>query len=187
MGKLFEYALLRVVPRVERGEFINAGVVLHCSEANFLDARVHLDQERLSVLDPALDHASVLAHLEAARLVCAGDHRAGPIGLLPRSQRFGWLGVLRRSLSPDPRGGPDVVEQLARVHSRRVAFLEAPAGVQRDALAGEILELGRARGSLRMGVGGQQSASGGKDGTECPSFHGSWPTDLGCRSLTTSF
>lgn len=101
MSKLFEYALLRVVPRVERGEFINAGVVLHCSEANFLDARVYLDHRRLSVLDPELDYDSVLAHLEAARLVCSGERRAGPIGLLPRSQRFGWL-VAPRSTVVQP-------------------------------------------------------------------------------------
>ena len=103
MSKLFEYALLRVVPRVERGEFINAGVVLHCSEANFLDARVHLDPERLGVLDPGLDHASVLAHLEAACLVCTGGRGAGPIGLLPRSQRFGWLIAPRSTVvQPSP-------------------------------------------------------------------------------------
>ncbi len=103
MSKLFEYALLRVVPRVERGEFINAGVVLHCSEANFLDARVHLDPERLGVLDPRLDHASVLAHLEAACLVCTGGRGAGPIGLLPRSQRFGWLVAPRSTVvQPSP-------------------------------------------------------------------------------------
>ena len=101
MSKLFEYALLRVVPRVERGEFINAGVVLHCSEANFLDARVYLDHRRLSVLDPELDYDSVLAHLEAARLVCSGERRAGTIGLLPRSQRFGWL-VAPRSTVVQP-------------------------------------------------------------------------------------
>jgi Protein of unknown function (DUF3037) len=103
VSNLFEYALLRVVPRVERGEFINAGVVLHCSEANFLDSRVYLDHGRLSALDPELDHASVLAHLEAARLVCAGARRAGPIGLLPRSQRFGWLVAPRSTVvQPSP-------------------------------------------------------------------------------------
>ena len=103
MSKLFEYALLRVVPRVERGEFINAGVVLHCPEANFLCARVHLDPGRLAALDPSLDHAGVLAHLETARLVCAGGPEAGSIGLLPRSQRFGWLVAPRSTVvQPSP-------------------------------------------------------------------------------------
>ena len=63
---LFEYALLRVVPRVERGEFINAGVVLYCQDAKFLDARIRLDPERLRALDPNLDPESVQAHLEVA-------------------------------------------------------------------------------------------------------------------------
>jgi DUF3037 family protein len=103
VSKLFEYALLRVVPRVERGEFINGGVLLHCSEANFLDARVYLDHGRLSALDSELDHASVLAHLEAVRLVCTGGDRAGPIGLLPTSQRFGWLVAPRSTVvQPSP-------------------------------------------------------------------------------------
>ena len=103
MSKLFEYALLRVVPRVERGEFINAGVVLHCPEKNFLGARVHLEPERLAALDPSLDHARVLAHLETARLVCAGGREAGSIGLLPRSQRFGWLVAPRSTVvQPSP-------------------------------------------------------------------------------------
>lgn len=88
---LFEYALLRVVPRVEREEFINAGVVLHCREENFLDARIHLDHDRLRALDPTTDYEAVRAHLEAAHLVCAGGLEAGAIGLLPKSQRFGWL------------------------------------------------------------------------------------------------
>ena len=103
MSKLFEYALLRVVPRVERGEFINAGVVLHCPEKNFLGARVHLEPERLAALDPSFDQARVLAHLETARLVCTGGREAGPIGLLPRSQRFGWLVASRSTVvQPSP-------------------------------------------------------------------------------------
>ncbi len=103
MSKLFEYALLRVVPRVERGEFINAGVVLHCPEEDFLGARVHLEPERLAALDPSLNQARVLAHLETARLVCAGGREAGPIGLLPRSPRFGWLVAPRSTVvQPSP-------------------------------------------------------------------------------------
>lgn len=88
---LFEYALLRVVPRVEREEFINAGVVLHCQETNFLDARIHLDYDRLRAIDPEADHKAILAHLETARLVCQGGPKAGSIGSLPQVQRFGWL------------------------------------------------------------------------------------------------
>ena len=88
---LFEYALLRVVPRVERGEFINAGVVLYCQDAKFLEARIRLDPERLRALDPNLDPETVQAHLEVARRVCEGGVEAGAVGMLPQGQRFGWL------------------------------------------------------------------------------------------------
>ena len=103
MPSPFEYALLRVVPRVERGEFVNAGVVLYCQEKRFLEAAVHLDPERLRALDPRLDLAAVRAHLEAAPRVCAGGPGAGPIGLLPPVQRFGWLVAPRSAIvQPSP-------------------------------------------------------------------------------------
>ena len=84
---LFEYALLRVVPRVERGEFINAGVVLYCQDARYLDARVHLNTERLRALDPDLD-PETYGHTWRARAVCEAA-RAGP-WLFPQVQRCGW-------------------------------------------------------------------------------------------------
>lgn len=103
MASPFEYALLRVVPRVERGEFINAGVVLYCQDARFLEARIHLDPERLRTLDPRLDPEKVLAHLEVAKRVCAGGPEAGAVGLLPPVQRFGWLVAPRSTVvQPSP-------------------------------------------------------------------------------------
>lgn len=117
MPSPFEYALLRVVPRVERGEFVNAGVVLYCQEKRFLEAAIDLDPERLRALDPRLDPDAVRAHLEAAHRVCAGGPGAGPIGLLPPVQRFGWLvaprstivqpGPVHTGLAEDPRGALD--------------------------------------------------------------------------------
>ena len=103
MGKPFEYAVLRVVPRVERGEFINAGVVLYCQADGFLDARVHLDSDRLMALDPGTDLEAVRAHLEALRSVCAGGPEAGSVGRLPLGERFGWLVAPRSTVvQPSP-------------------------------------------------------------------------------------
>ena len=103
MGKLFEYALLRVVPRGERGECLNAGVVPYCPAARFLDARVHLDRGRLRALDPGSDPDAVAEHLEVACRICAGGPEAGPIGLLPPRERFGWLVAPRSTVvQPSP-------------------------------------------------------------------------------------
>jgi hypothetical protein len=121
----FEYALLRVVPRVERGEFVNAGVVLYCQEKRFLQAAIDLDPERLRALDPHLDPETVRAHLEAVRRVCAGGPGAGPIGLLPPVQRFGWLvaprstvvqpGPVHTGLAEDPEEALDhLLETMVR-------------------------------------------------------------------------
>lgn len=99
----FEYALLRVVPRVERGECLNAGVVLYCPAVKFLDARVYLDRRRLRALDPEAEPDLLLAHLRVARKVCTGGPEAGAVGLLPPRERFGWLVALRSTVvQPSP-------------------------------------------------------------------------------------
>jgi hypothetical protein len=89
--KPFAYAILRVVPRVERGERLNAGVVLYCRQRDFLDARIELDEERLAALAPEADAAQVRGHLETLVRVAAGEPGAGPIAALAASERFGWL------------------------------------------------------------------------------------------------
>jgi hypothetical protein len=87
----FSYAILRVVPSVERGERINAGVVLFCRQRGFLNARVALDERRLAALAPELDAGVVRAHLDGLVRVAEGEPAAGPIAALPQSERFGWL------------------------------------------------------------------------------------------------
>ena len=87
----FDYAVIRVVPRVERGEFVNAGVIVSCPGKNYLKARVELDAERLAALDPRFDRETVERHLAAIPRVCEGGPGAGPIGLLPQRARFHWL------------------------------------------------------------------------------------------------
>jgi hypothetical protein len=87
----FDYAVLRVVPRVEREEFLNAGVVVWCLAQDYLAARVALDVDRLKALDPAADVEAIAAHLEAVPRICSGDPAAGPVARLPAKARFHWL------------------------------------------------------------------------------------------------
>ncbi|MGZ5082562.1 MAG: DUF3037 domain-containing protein [Usitatibacter sp.] len=87
----YDYAVIRVVPRVEREEFVNAGVIVSCPEAKFLEARIELDEARLRALDPAIDLDAVRAHLAAIPAICAGGPDAGAIGLMPPRERFRWL------------------------------------------------------------------------------------------------
>ena len=87
----FQYAVIRVVPRVERGECFNAGVVLFCRPRRFLGVRVALDERRLAALAPGLDPATVRPHLDALVRTARGDRDAGPIARLSPSERFHWL------------------------------------------------------------------------------------------------
>jgi Protein of unknown function (DUF3037) len=87
----YDYAIVRIVPRVERGERINVGVILSCVDVSFLEARIELDTARLLALDPGLDLEEVRAGLATIPLVCAGGPDAGPIGALAPRDRFRWL------------------------------------------------------------------------------------------------
>ena len=87
----FAYSVLRVVPRVERGECFNAGVVLFCRRRRFLAARVELDERRLAALAPDTDPAAVRSHLEALARIAAGEPDGGSVARLEQSERFGWL------------------------------------------------------------------------------------------------
>jgi len=87
----FDYAVIRVVPRVERGELINAGAIVSCPTERFLAARIALDAGRLRALSPSTDVAEVEAALALIPLIAAGDPRGGPIAALPRGERFHWL------------------------------------------------------------------------------------------------
>src|SRR5256885_3406017 len=102
----FDYAVVRVVPRVDRGEFLNAGVILFCSTRAFLESRIELDQARLKMLAPSIDVAVVESYLESIPKICAGGGEAGSIGSLPQRARFHWL-VAPRS----------TVIQMSDVHS----------------------------------------------------------------------
>ena len=87
----FQYAALRLVPRVERGEAVNAGVVLFCRPLRFLGARTQLDEALLNALSPNCDPAALREQLRVMELIAAGDADGGPIAALPASERFHWL------------------------------------------------------------------------------------------------
>lgn len=111
----YDYAVIRVVPRVEREEFVNVGVVVSCPERQFLEARIELDPVRIAALDPALDLDGIRAHLATIPQICAGGQAAGPIGRLSPRERFRWLTAPRSAViqfSPAHTGRCDDPEAL---------------------------------------------------------------------------
>jgi hypothetical protein len=94
----YDYAIIRVIPRVEREEFINVGVIVSCPARGFLEARIEFDEQRLLALDATLDIALIRAHLAAIPAICAGGKQAGPIGQLSQRERFHWLVAPRSTI-----------------------------------------------------------------------------------------
>ncbi|MER5743080.1 DUF3037 domain-containing protein [Streptomyces sp. NPDC059913] len=122
---VFEYALLRVVPRVERGECFNAGVVVYCRARSFVAARTHLDEAKLKALDPAADTRGVRAALHAVEGVCLGGAQAGQAARDDAGRRFRWLiaprstvvqpGPVHSGLTTDPEAEVErLLELLVR-------------------------------------------------------------------------
>ena len=94
----YDYAVVRVVPSVERGEQFNVGIILSCADTDFLDARIELDEQVLRALDPSIDLAALKANLRVIPMVCRGGPEAGPIGLLKPRERFRWLVAPRSTI-----------------------------------------------------------------------------------------
>ncbi|HEX6901041.1 MAG TPA: DUF3037 domain-containing protein [Thermoanaerobaculia bacterium] len=125
----FDYAILRVVPRVEREECINAGVILFCLERDFLQARVEVNEPRIRALWPAADVELIRAHLEAIPRICAGSPDAGPIGRLSLRERFHWLVAPRSTIiqvSPVHTGLCDSPERAIEDLFRRMVLVPNP-------------------------------------------------------------
>lgn len=121
---LFEYAIIRVVPRVEREEFINVGVILYCSAQGFLQTIFKLDEEKLRIFSDQLDIPELAERLQAFRKICAGDPDTGAIGRLPIAARFRWLTAARSTVvqtSPvHPGLGINARETLAKLYAQLV-------------------------------------------------------------------
>lgn len=94
----YDYALVRVVPRVEREEFVNVGAIVSCTARGFLEARIEMDEARVLALDPGVDLEAVRRHLASIPLICAGGEAAGPIGRLTPRERFRWLVAPRSTI-----------------------------------------------------------------------------------------
>ena len=122
--ELFEYAVIRVIPRVEREEFLNVGVILYCPAQDFLQASFELHEERLRTLAPDLTISEIKEHLLAFERICAGGAEAGTIGALPPGERFRWLTAPRSTIvqtSPVHTGlCSDARETLARLLAKLV-------------------------------------------------------------------
>jgi hypothetical protein len=125
----FQWTVLQVVPRVERDERFNAGVIVFCRSRRFLDAQVWLDERKLEVFDPAADEGLIRAHLNAMARIAVGDLTAGPIAALEQAERFHWLSSPSSTIiQPSPvHGGvsTDPSGTLERLFRQMVAPLDS--------------------------------------------------------------
>ena len=122
---LFEYAVIRIVPKVEREEFLNVGVVLYCSGQKFLKAKFPTDLDRLGAFSGSIDIAEINTYLEAFDRICCGKKEGGPIGRLPIAERFRWLTATRSTVVQTSKVHPglcaDAGEMLERLYMQMVA------------------------------------------------------------------
>ncbi len=120
---LFEYAVIRIVPRVERQEFINVGVILYCSSQGFLQTHYHLPQDRLLAFSPTLDLTELEERLGAFTKICAGRQQGGFIGQLPPASRFRWLTATRSTVVQSSPVHPGLCVDPAQTLTRLFADL----------------------------------------------------------------
>lgn len=122
--QLFEYAIIRVVPRVERGEFLNVGVILYCASKNFLQIKFALNKERLLALSPDLEFNELWQTLHSFDHICKGTEEGGPIAKLPLSSRFRWLTAARSTAIQTSPVHPglcnDIDKTLDKLHAEMV-------------------------------------------------------------------
>jgi hypothetical protein len=112
---LFEYAVIRIVPRVEREEFLNVGVIVYCAKQNFLQAKISIDQARIKIFCEELDMQEVKANLNALQRICLGDSNSGPIGQLDIASRFRWLTATRSTVVQSSKVHPGLCNDASGI------------------------------------------------------------------------
>lgn len=122
---LFEYAVIRVVPRVEREEFINVGVIVYCPRQKFLQCRISINDARLQAFAPEMDMEELRANLNAFERICMGGRHSGPIGQLDAASRFRWLTATRSTVVQSSKVHPglcnaEAAETLDRLYAQLV-------------------------------------------------------------------
>jgi hypothetical protein len=127
----YDYAILRAVPRVDRGEAVNVGVILSCPEMQFLEARVAIDETRLLALDPTVDLPMVRETLNAIVAICRGDADTGPLGEMPQRNRFHFLVNPRSTIiQPSPTHTGRTSDPVATLEGLMVKLVHPPHGVR---------------------------------------------------------
>jgi len=121
---LFEYAVIRVVPHVEREEFLNIGVILYCSGRKYLSTRFNIDEDRIRALCKKIDISELKEHITSFQRICEGGAQAGPIGKLPIAERFRWLTATRSTVLQTSKTHPglclDPQETMDRLFTQLV-------------------------------------------------------------------
>ena len=123
----YDYAVIRVVPRVDREEFVNVGVIVSCPAKDFLEARIELDEARLVAFDPTLDLEAIRAYLESIPRICAGGPDAGPIGQLSQRERFHWLTAPRSTIIQTSRAHTGRCTEPGSVSEKLLERMVRPA------------------------------------------------------------
>ena len=124
----YDYAVIRVVPKVDREEFINAGVIVSCPDLSFLEARIRLNESRLLAIDPTVDLDLVRNHLAAIPIICRSGDDAGSIGQLPQRQRFHWLVAPRSTVIQTSPVHTGTCDDPAAALDHLVATMVDPTG-----------------------------------------------------------
>ena len=190
----YDYAIVRVVPRVERGEQINVGVILSCVDDDFLQARIEVDPARLLALDPALDVDEIQASLATIPAICRGGDEAGPIGALPARGRFRWLVSPRSTIiqmSPVHTGRThDPEAALERLLETMVRQPPAEAGSHTNCKGQQLrhawlpASAGRLRLISRLAIAAPRWSDRPRDGNRSSSRNGQrrlrWPSHAAC-------